>query len=125
MIITICGSTRFRDEMLQVAEQLTLQDHIVLMPNVFHHADELQLTTEDKIKLDNLHKQKIDMSDGIFVVNVDNYIGESTYGEIDWARRHQKGIWFLVEPPKEEEADAEQDLDTTVVTTPDTDSQGE
>ena len=122
MIITICGSTRFKDEMLQIAEQLTLQDHIVLMPNVFHHGDNIELTTEDKIKLDNLHKQKIDMSDGIFVVNVDNYIGESTYGEIDWARRHQKPIWFLVEPPKEETESEQQNMDTTVTTVCDTNS---
>lgn len=114
MIITICGSTRFKDEMLQVAEQLTLQDHIVLMPNVFHHSDDFELSTESKIKLDNLHKQKIDMSDGIFVVNVNGYIGESTFSEIDWAQRHNKTIWFLEEPPQEkEETVDEQDVDTT------------
>ena len=42
------------------------------------------------------------MSDAIFVVNVDNYIGESTYSEIDWANRMKKQIFFLVEPPKPE-----------------------
>ena len=98
MVITICGSTRFKNEILETAEQLTLQEHIVLMPNVFHHSDNTELTTEQKIKLDNLHKQKIDMSDGIFVVNVNGYIGESTYSEIDWAERHQKSVWFLIDP---------------------------
>ena len=43
------------------------------------------------------------MSDAIFVVNVDNYIGESTYGEIDWANRMEKQIFFLVEPPQPEQ----------------------
>jgi len=61
------------------------------------------MPTEVKIQLDNLHKQKINMSDAIFVVNVDGYIGESTYGEIDWANRMKKEIYFLVEPPKPEE----------------------
>ena len=104
MVITICGSSRFKNEIMAMAHDLTLQGHIVLMPCVFHHADNEELTTEDKIRLDNLHKEKIMMSDAIFVVNVDNYIGESTYGEIDWANRMKKEIFFLVEPPKPEEA---------------------
>lgn len=100
MVITICGSSRFKNEIMAMAHDLTLQGHIVLMPCVFHHADNEELTTEEKIRLDNLHKEKIMMSDAIFVVNVDNYIGESTYGEIDWANRMKKEIFFLVEPPK-------------------------
>jgi len=114
MIITLCGSTRFKDEFLEVQKELTLQGHIVLSVGLFGHADNIELTTEQKIMLDNLHKEKIDMSDGIFVVNVNGYIGESTYSEIDWARRHKKTIWFLEEPPqKEEETVDEQNVDTT------------
>ena len=107
MIITICGSTRFKNTIMQVAQDLTLADHIVLMPCVFHHSEDIELTTEDKIRLDNLHKEKINMSDAIFVVNVDGYIGESTYGEIDWANRMEKQIYFLVEPAAEEEVTAD------------------
>lgn len=102
MIITICGSTRFKDQILNTARDLTLMGHIVLAPCVFHHAEETELTAEEKIRLDNLHKEKINMSDAIFVVNVDGYIGESTYGEIDWATRMKKQVFFLVEPPKPE-----------------------
>ena len=104
MIITICGSTKFKDEIQKVAYDLTLQGHIVLAPCVYHHADEVDLTAEEKIRLDNLHKQKINMSDAIFVVNVNGYIGESTYGEIDWAERMDKKIYFLVQPPVEDNA---------------------
>ena len=100
MTVTICGSSRFKNEIMAVAHDLTLQWHIVLMPCVFHHADNEELTVEDKIRLDNLHREKIMMSDAIFVVNVDNYIGESTFGEIDWATRMKKEVYFLVEPPK-------------------------
>ncbi len=89
---------------MSVAHDLTLQGHIVLAPCVFHHTDEEELTTEEKIRLDNLHKEKINMSDAIFVVNVNGYIGESTYGEIDWANRMKKEVFFLVEPPKPEDA---------------------
>lgn len=103
MVITICGSTKFKDKMLEVAKNLTLDDHIVLMPTIFEHADEEELTIEQKIRLDNLHKMKINMSDAIFVVNVDGYIGESTFGEIDWAVRNKKELYFLVNPNPEEE----------------------
>ena len=110
MIITICGSTRFKDEMFEAAKKLTLEDHIVLMPTIFEHADNEELTVEQKIRLDNLHKQKINMSDAIFVVNVDGYIGESTFGEIDWAARNKKELYFLVNPnPEEEKKDETED----------------
>jgi hypothetical protein len=46
MTITLCGSTRFKDIFFQVAEELTLAGHIVLMPLVFHHADNKELTTK-------------------------------------------------------------------------------
>lgn len=103
MVITICGSTRFKKEIEAVARDLTLQGHIVLAPCVFHHQEEEEISTEIKIQLDNLHKEKINMSDAIFVVNVDGYIGESTYGEIDWANRMKKQVFFLVEPSNKKE----------------------
>ena len=105
MVITICGSTKFKDQILDAAKKLTLDDHIVLMPTIFEHADNEDLTTEQKIRLDNLHKQKISMSDAIFVVNVDGYIGESTFGEIDWAAKNKKEVYFLVNPNPESETE--------------------
>ena len=103
MIVTLCGSTRFKDEIQAVAHDLTLQGHIVLAPCIFHHNDNEELTTEQKIRLDNLHREKINMSDAIFVVNVGGYIGESTYGEIDWAERMKKEVYFLIQPEVPEE----------------------
>ena len=103
MIITICGSSKFKNEIFDAAKKLTLDDHIVLIPTIFEHADNESLTVEQKIRLDNLHKQKINMSDAIFVVNVDGYIGESTFGEIDWATKNKKEVYFLVNPKPEEE----------------------
>ena len=95
MVITLCGSTRFKDEFLAVQRDLTLQGHIVLSVGLFGHADNEDLTLEEKVRLDNLHKEKINMSDAIFVINKDGYIGESTYSEIDWANRMKKQIFFL------------------------------
>ena len=107
MIITICGSSKFKTEIMNAAANLTMQGHIVLTPCVFHHADEIELTPEQKQQLDNLHRQKISMSDAILVVNKDLYIGESTFGEIDWAQKMNKEIYFTEEMPdsKNDKAD--------------------
>ena len=114
MIVTLCGSTRFKDEIQAVAHDLTLQGHIVLAPCIFHHNDNEELTTEQKIRLDNLHREKINMSDAIFVVNVGGYIGESTYGEIDWAERMKKEVYFLVQPEVPEENKEEESAEENI-----------
>lgn len=106
MIITLCGSTKFKDFFARVNEELTLTGHIVLAPGVFHHVDDVELTEEQKIELDNLHRMKINMSDAIYVINPNGYIGSSTYGEIDWAKKNNKQIYFfeeLIDASKEEE----------------------
>ena len=45
--------------------------------------------------LDGMHRQKIDMSDAIFVINVNGYIGESTKNEIEYAKSKNKEILYL------------------------------
>ena len=42
------------------------------------------------------HYAKIDMSDGIYVVNIDGYIGESVSKEIEYAKQKGKGILLQV-----------------------------
>ncbi len=44
---------------------------------------------------DELHLRKIDMSDSIFILNVNGYIGESTQREIEYAERHNKPVSYL------------------------------
>ena len=107
MTITICGSTRFKDKILEVAEGLTLDGHIVMMPTVFRH-DDPNLSTELRIRLENQHREMINKSDAIFVVNVDKYIGEATYSMLDWATRMKKEVYFLEEiNPQTEETTTE------------------
>lgn len=95
MTITVCGSTKFKDEMMVALKELTLQGHIVLMPGVFAHKENIILSEEVKKSLDNLHFQKIDMSQAIYVVNVGGYIGFSTEREIRHAHRACKDIYYL------------------------------
>lgn len=95
-IITLCGSTRFKDTFMEVQKKLTLEGNIVLSVGVFGHSDNEEPSEEQKTMLDNMHKTKIDMADMIYVINVDGYIGKSTQSEIDYATAHGKSIIYHV-----------------------------
>ena len=97
-VITLCGSTRFKDEFLQLQKQLTLEGNIVISVGFFEHADsefENIITPEIKIMFDDMHKRKIDMSDEIYVINKNGYIGESTKSEIGYAIKTGKRVNYL------------------------------
>jgi hypothetical protein len=97
-ITTLCGSTWFKDAYSQANKKLTLLGEIVLSCGFFAHADNEQITLGQKMLLDQLHLMKIEMSDGILVLNVNGYIGESTRREINYARERGKQIRYLEEP---------------------------
>ena len=44
-----------------------------------------------------MHRQKIDLSDEIYVINVNGYIGESTKSEIEYAISNGKKVKYLEE----------------------------
>ncbi len=50
--------------------------------------------------MDRLHRHKIDLADEVFVINVDNYIGDSTRKEIEYAASTGKPVRYLV--PRED-----------------------
>ena len=95
-IITLCGSTKFKKYFEQVARVLSLQGNIILSVCVFEHAGD-RITQEQKVLLDDIHKRKIDMSDTIYVINPNGYIGESTASEIAYAKAHNKRIIYMEE----------------------------
>lgn len=94
MIITLCGSTRFKEDFERLNRELTLAGHIVFAPGVFGHTGD-EITNEQKVMLDDLHKRKIDMSNAIFVINKNGYIGSSTKSEIAYAAANDKLIFFM------------------------------
>ena len=97
-VITLCGSTRFKDQFLEAQKRLTLAGNIVISVGLFGHSGEDEVWTEGtKEMLDDMHKRKIDMADGIYVINVGGYIGQSTRSEIDYARGQGKTVEFLEE----------------------------
>lgn len=95
LVVTICGSTRFRAEMAAANRELTLAGHIVLAPGVFGH-DGDEITEGQKASLDVLHLAKIRISDAVYIVNPGGYIGESTRREVVYAQQLGKLITFLV-----------------------------
>ena len=94
-IITLCGSIKFRDEFIKTQEKLTLDGNIVLMPNFFNNIKKENIDENTKKILDEMHKQKVDMSDEIYVINAGGYIGESTKSEIEYAKGKGKKISYL------------------------------
>ncbi len=102
-VITLCGSTRFKDEFMQAQKDLTLKGNIVISVGMFGHAGDKEVWenmdegtfTQTKAMLDDIHKRKIDMSDEIFVINVGGYIGESTKSEIEYAKKMGKKVNYL------------------------------
>ena len=94
-IITLCGSIKFKDEFMKVQEKLTLEGNIVLIPNFFTNIKKEDINLEFKNMLDKMHKQKIDMSNEIYVINIGGYIGESTKSEIEYAKSKGKKIFYI------------------------------
>ena len=97
-VITICGSTRFKEQFLEAQKRLTLAGNIVISVGLFGHSGDDEVWTEGtKEMLDDMHKRKIDMADGIYVINVGGYIGQSTRSEKEYARSQGKTVEFLEE----------------------------
>lgn len=102
-VITLCGSTRFKDQFMEVQKRLTLESNIVISVGLFGHSGDNEVwenmdegtMTKTKEMLDDMHKRKIDMADEIFVINVGGYIGDSTRSEIDYALKHNKIVRYL------------------------------
>lgn len=90
-VITLCGSTKFKEQFIEAQKRLTLEGNIVISVGLFGHSGDDEVWTEGtKVMLDDMHLRKIDMADEILVINVGGYIGQSTSNEIAYAR--SKGI---------------------------------
>lgn len=96
-VITLCGSTRFKEDFERVNRELTLQGNIVISVGCFGHNGDT-FSEDQKIMLDDIHKRKIDMADAIYVINKNGYIGSSTKSEIKYALEHNKPVMLMEAP---------------------------
>jgi len=102
-VITLCGSTKFKEEFYEVQKRLTLEGNIVISVGLFGHSGDSEVwdgmdegtLSKTKEMLDDMHKRKIDMADGIYVINVGGYIGDSTRSEIEYAKALGKSVDYL------------------------------
>jgi len=93
-IITLCGSTKFKEQFEQANAFLTLQGNIVISLAFFEQSEGFEITEQQAERLGNLHFRKIDISDEIFVIDVNGYIGSSTKREIEYAQKKGKAIRY-------------------------------
>ena len=101
-VVTLCGSTRFKEQFMEAQKRLTLEGNIVISVGLFGHAGDQEVwdgmdegtLSKTKEMLDDMHKRKIDMADEIYVINVGGYIGDSTRSEIQYAEEHGKPVRY-------------------------------
>ena len=96
-IITVCGSLKFRDEIMKITEEMTLQGNCMLSIVYPTNSDIAVYTREERELLCKMHKERIRISDAILVVDNDHYIGSSTQGEIELARALGKEIIYYTD----------------------------
>lgn len=99
-IITLCGSLKFQKEMMIIAEKMALEGNCILTP-VYPIIENCERTDEQLKKLKKEHFKRIELSDAILVINKNNYIGDSTKLEIEYAQKLGKEIMYYTDLMKE------------------------
>lgn len=89
--LMICGSMRFSKEMQKIAWKLETVYGFNVLQCVYGDSE---LDDAVLARLEQAHYRKIDLSDGIYVVDIDGYYGESVRTEIAYARNHGKDVLF-------------------------------
>lgn len=91
-VICYCGSFNKAFDAFKRAEyNSVITGHIALLPCFMGGTP----IADYKEKADQLHKQKIELADEVFILNVGGYIGESTRSEIEHAMKIGKPIKYL------------------------------
>jgi hypothetical protein len=97
-IVCLCGSTRFSEAFQQANFKETLAGRIVLTVGCMTQSDEQLahlITPEIKTNLDLLYLEKVRLADEVFILNVEGYVGASTFNEFLFAYELKKVIRFL------------------------------
>ena len=71
-VVTLCGSVKFWNKIQEMSERLELENEYAVI-GIIPHVMDRDLTEKEKNTLGELHRIKIDLSDSIFVVNVNGY----------------------------------------------------
>ncbi|GIN61856.1 hypothetical protein J27TS8_18490 [Robertmurraya siralis] len=93
-VITLCGSTKFKEQFEKTNAYLTMQGNIVISLGFFEQSEGIEITQEQVRLFEKIHYEKINISDEIVVIDVDGYIGNSTRKEIEYAKKQGKSVRY-------------------------------
>ncbi|XEC96589.1 hypothetical protein AB6A23_08625 [Paenibacillus tarimensis] len=96
-VITLCGSTKFKEQFEKANAYLTLQGNVVISLGMFEQSEEIEITEELEALFGKIHLKKIDMADEVFIIDVNGYIGDSTRKEVEYAKSLGKAIRYFSE----------------------------
>lgn len=99
-IITVCGSLKYKDEIMQITEQMALQGNCMLSIVYPTKNAKDSYTEEEREILGKMHKERIKLADAILVVDINHYIGESTKNEIEFAKDLHKEVIYYTDMMK-------------------------
>ena len=89
--VTICGSMKFEKEMQRIAFLLETKHDLNVLQCVYN-TDNLEISEKERSFLENAHFRKIELSDAIYVVDIEGYIGNQVSKEIEFAKSKGKEI---------------------------------
>ena len=95
-IVTLCGSMRFKNEMKKIGYILETKYDMCVLQCVYND-DGMELGEKERTALNLAHFKKIEVSDAVYVVNLQGYIGEQTKKEIAFAESLGREIIFHTE----------------------------
>lgn len=95
-VVTICGSMKFKDKMMEIAKELEIKNKYIVIQCIYSND---KFNEEEQQVLADLHYNKIKISDAIYVINVNGYIGNQTSKEIEYAKKLGKEVMYF-EPIK-------------------------
>lgn len=97
-IVCLTGSTRFLDTYDELFRAFTLQGKVVLTKRIATSKDRNEVTPEQKEILEAVARRHVEIADCLYVINVDDYIGESTQRDIDLADELGKPVYYHETP---------------------------
>ncbi len=90
-IVTICGSMKYEKQMQRIAFELETKHNCNVLQCIYGLKKD-ELTPQELSFLKQAQFERIDISDAIYVVDIDGYIGDSTKKEINYAEQNGKEI---------------------------------
>lgn len=89
--VTICGSMKYEKQMQKIAFELETKHSFNILQCIYG-LNKDELTPQELNTLKQAQFERIDISDAIYVIDIDGYIGDSTKEEISYAKRNGKEI---------------------------------